>query len=158
MIFARHVPNSVAGTKMRLTHAMSLRDGGTTSITVSQGLFRKVSYTVDYSLPWDGRKRFVFRGPPFVKDDAHRLEMDCGAEREIHQWLADAANRRFGQAIVRDFLSDGTKNPGAGKWFYAMNFLKILEKERCQPCAPPNGGPAESLGNSEVTGGPPSVS
>src|SRR4051812_30509282 len=102
---------------MRLTHAMSLRDGGTTSITVSQGLFRKVSFTVDYSLPWDGRKRFVFRGPPFANDDAHRLEIGCGSEREIHRWLAETVDRRFGQTAVRDFLGDRTENPGAGKWF-----------------------------------------
>lgn len=143
---------------MRLIHAMSLRDGGTTSITVSRGLFRKVSYTVDYSLPWDGRKRFVFRGPPFAKDDAHRLEIGCGAEREIHQWLAEAASRRFGQALVQDFLGECSENPGAGKWFYAMNFLKILAKERCQQAAPPKGGPAEPLDNSGATGRPPSVS
>jgi hypothetical protein len=111
---------------------MSLRDGGTTSITVSRGLFHKVSYTIDHSLPWDGRKRFVFRGPPFAKDDVHRLEMGCAVEREIHQWLGAAATRRFGEAVVRDFLDDRTENPGVGKWFYAMNFLKILTKERCQ--------------------------
>ena len=140
---------------MRLTHAMSLRDGGTTSITVSQGLFRKVSFTIDYSLPWDGRNRFVFRGPPFAKDDAHRLEIGCGAEREIHQWLSEAARRRFGQSVVRDFLGDRTKNPGAGKWFYAMNFLKILAKERCQQSAPSNGGPSLPPANLNAGGGPP---
>jgi hypothetical protein len=143
---------------MRLSHAMSLRDGGTTSITVSQGFFRKVSYTIDYSLPCDGRRRFVFRGPPFAKDDAYRLEIDCIAEREIYQWLLEAARRRFGQAVVQDFVGNRIENPGAGKWFYAMNFLKILTKERCQQPAPRNGDPATSSGNSEGSGGAPSAS
>jgi len=118
-------------TEMRLIHAMTLRDGGTTSITLSQGLFESVSYTVDYALPWDGRKRYVFRGPAFVTDDAHWLEIGCEAEREIQQWLTEAANGRFGQETVR-FLSDHADNPGKGKWFYAMNFLKIMAKARCQ--------------------------
>jgi hypothetical protein len=30
--------------------------------------------------------------------------------------------------------------------------------KNAEPSAPPNGGPAERFGNSEVTGGPPSVS
>jgi hypothetical protein len=142
---------------MRLIHAMTLRDGGTTSITVSRGLFGRVSYTVDYSLPWDGRKRSVFRGPAFAKDDVHRLEIGCEAERGIQQWLAESANRKFGQGVVRNFLSDHAENPGKGKWFYAMNFLRIMAKERCQQDATPNGGPATPSGNSERTGGPPSV-
>jgi outer membrane lipopolysaccharide assembly protein LptE/RlpB len=35
---------------------------------------------------------------------------------------------------------------------------RLLELEAAEPCAPPNGGPAEPLGNSGVVGGPPSVS
>jgi hypothetical protein len=70
---------------MRLVHAMTLRDGGTTSVTVSLGLFRRVSYTIDYSLPWDGRRRFVFRGPAFTRDDSHRLEIGSEAEREVQR-------------------------------------------------------------------------
>ena len=140
---------------MRLIDAMTLRDGGTTSITVSMGLFARISYTVDYSLPWDGRQRFMFRGPPFAKDDSHRLEIGCEAEHEIHLWLADAAERRFGKAAVLDFLGDRTESPGVGRWFYAMNFLKILTRERSQSGAAPNRGTAPCLGSSSVSGKPP---
>ena len=72
---------------MRLIHAMSLRDGGTTSITVTQGFFKRVSYTVDYSLPWDGRKRYVFMGGAFTKSDSQRLEIGCEEERRVQLWL-----------------------------------------------------------------------
>jgi hypothetical protein len=34
----------------------------------------------------------------------------------------------------------------------------IVQEWNAQPGAPPNGGPAERLGNSGVSGGPPSVS
>jgi hypothetical protein len=36
--------------------------------------------------------------------------------------------------------------------------LHMLYKKGVEPGAPPNGGPAESLGSSEAGGGPPSVS
>ena len=118
---------------MRLTGAMTLRDGGTTSITVTQGLLKRLSYTVDHSLPWDGRKRYVFKGQPFAKDESQRLEIGCEEETRVQQWLTEAANREFGEGIVADFLVGRAKNPGKGKWFYALNFLNILTKERRQP-------------------------
>jgi hypothetical protein len=130
---------------MRLIDAMSLRDGGTTSITVSHGASQKVSYTVDYSLPWDGRKRYVFRGRPFEKAEAHRLEIGCSDEVGVQRWLMEAVSRKFGSALVQEFLAGGAKNPGKGKWFYALNFLNIMTKERSQQDAPPNSRPPSEL-------------
>lgn len=117
---------------MRLIDAMTLRDGGTTSITVSQGVFRRVSYTVDHSLPWDGRKRYVFRGRAFEKREAQRLEIGCEDVTRIHRWLMEAASRKFSPSLVQEFLAGRAENPGKGKWFYALNFLNIMTKERCQ--------------------------
>jgi hypothetical protein len=137
---------------------MTLRDGGTTSITISRNALENDSYTIDYSLPWDGRPRFLFRGPPFRKDDLFRLEIGCETERELQRWLMQLANDKFGEITVFDFLGGRIKNPGTGDWFYAMNFLKILVTERCQQDATPNSGPVTRSGNSGVVDGPPSVS
>ena len=118
---------------MRLVRAMSLRDGGTTSITVTRGLVSRLSYTIDYSLPRDGRKRFVYRGPEFSKDKEHQLEIGCEEEKDVQHWLSAAACEKYGDLAVQEFLAGQRKNPGRGKWFYAMNFLWIMAKERCQP-------------------------
>src|SRR4051812_36869162 len=115
---------------MRLTNAISLRDGGTTSITVAHGIFSRVSYTIDHSLPWDGRTRYVFKGKQFVKDEAKRLEPRGEEELRLQQWLRETLNRRFGENVVADFLVARVKNPGQGKWTYALNFLDIITKER----------------------------
>ena len=115
---------------MRLVQAMTLRDGGTTSITVTRGLGRRLCYTIDHSLPWDGRKRYVYRGTQFSKDEEHRLEIGCEEEKDIQHWLSEAACKKYGNAAVQEFLTGQRKNPGRGKWFYAMNFLSIMAKER----------------------------
>ena len=117
---------------MRLTDAMTLRDGGTTSITVAQGILARLSYTVDYALPWDGRERYVFKGQPFAKDESQRLEVGGEEEVRLHRWLTETLNRKFGDAALLDFLAGRIKNPGKGKWFYALNFLNIITRERSQ--------------------------
>jgi hypothetical protein len=111
---------------------MSLRDGGTTSITVTGGLVKRTSYTIDYSLPHDGRKRYVFKGPAFSKEDEQRLEIGGDEENMVRRWLSEVACTRYGSAVVQEFLAGRRKNPARGKWFYAMNFLLILTKERGQ--------------------------
>ena len=42
--------------------------------------------------------------------------------------------------------------------FLRLKYGVLFDATMAQPCAPPNGGPAEPSGNSGVTGGPPSVS
>jgi hypothetical protein len=108
---------------------MSLRDGGTTSITVTGGLVKRTSYTIDYSLPHDGRKRYVFKGPAFSKEDEQRLEIGCEEEDGIRRWLSEVASKKYGSAVVQEFLAGRGKNPARGKWFYAMNFLRILTRK-----------------------------
>src|SRR3954466_9817537 len=117
---------------MRLTDAASLRDGGTTSITLAHGIFSRVSYTVDHSLPWDGRTRYVFKGRQFVKDESNRLELGGEEEARLQQWLTEILNRKFGQNVVADFLAGRKGNPGKGKWHYALHFLNMITKERGQ--------------------------
>jgi hypothetical protein len=118
---------------MRLTDAMAFRDGGTTSITVAHGIFSRVSYTIDYSLPWDGRERYVSKGKPFAKDESQRLEVGGEEEARLHRWLTEALNRKFSATVVLDFVAGRTENPGKGKWSYALHFLKIITNERSQP-------------------------
>jgi hypothetical protein len=115
---------------MRLSAAMTLRDGGTTSITVTHWFARRVSYTVDYSLPWDGRMRYVYKGRPFQKDVSQRLELGGDEEKRVHQWLMEAATRKFSKTVVQNFLVGNARNPAKGRWFYALNFLRILANER----------------------------
>jgi len=128
---------------MRLTHAMTLRDGGTTSITVAQGVVTRLSYTIDHQLPWDGRTRYVFKGPPFLKDKEHRMEIGCDEEKEIQRWLNEIGRRKYGSMAIEKFLAGQAKNPGRGKWFYAMNFLWILAKERREQDGPANANPMQ---------------
>jgi hypothetical protein len=120
---------------MRLVDAMTLRNGGTTSVTLSNRGGELVSYTVDHALPHDGRRRYVYRGRPFEMTDTGRLEIGCAEETSIREALLEGANLEFGSAPVQEFLSGGIKNPGRGKWFYALNFLSVLHQERCQPGA-----------------------
>ena len=115
---------------MRLTNGMALRDGGTTSITVAQGIFSRVSYTIDYALPWDGRTRYVYKGDPFAKKESQRLEIEGEDEVRLQRWLVETLNHKFGEILVQDFLANRVENPGNGKWLYALNFLRIMTKER----------------------------
>jgi hypothetical protein len=78
----------------------------------------------------DGRKRYVFKGPAFSKEELQRLEIGCEEEDAIKRWLSEVACTRYGSAVVQEFLAGRRKNPAKGKWFYAMNFLRILTNER----------------------------
>src|SRR3954471_18310769 len=114
---------------MRLSDAMSLRDGGSTGITVAEGIFARVSYTIDHALPWDGRTRYVFKGRKFTKEASERLDIGGTEEVRLQQWLTETLNRKFGETSVAEFLAGRIRNPGKGKWFYALNFLAIMTKE-----------------------------
>ncbi|MCC6271473.1 MAG: hypothetical protein IT190_09355 [Microbacteriaceae bacterium] len=43
-------------------------------------------------------------------------------------------------------------------WRLSISAARLVWGTDAEPAAPPDGGPAESLGNSEAGGGPPSVS
>lgn len=141
----RRIGELSVGTNMRLVQSMILRDGGTTSITVTRGLIRRLCYTIDYSLPWDGRKRYVYRGPQLSKHEEHRLEIGCEEEKDIQRWLSEVACKKYGTTSVQEYLAGQRTNLGRGKWFYAMNFLSIMAKERCQQGDAANGAPRHRL-------------
>jgi len=44
---------------MTLLEAMTMRDGGTTFVVVEEPEVGQTTYTFDYSLPWDGRARYI---------------------------------------------------------------------------------------------------
>jgi hypothetical protein len=115
---------------MRLVQAMTLRDGGTTSITIRKGFFSTESFTIDYALPWNGRPRYVFRGPPFGKKDENKIEMNGPEEQALLRPLKNLLQGKFGVNHVQNFLAGNIENPGKGKWFYAFNFLWIAHFER----------------------------
>jgi hypothetical protein len=121
---------------MKLKDAMTLRDGGTTAIAVETD-GEIASYTFDYSLPWDSRPRFITSGRKmFDTDDARRLDLGGREERELYQNLRFVLEERFGPEIICQFVAskDMKDRPKAeGKWFYALNFLWLMEKERRLP-------------------------
>jgi hypothetical protein len=124
--------------------AMTFRDGGTTTITVAPSIwsFERVTYTIDFSLPWDGRKRYMTCGSR--RTQTRRLEIGCDEEVQIQQWLMESASRVVGRVPLEEFLRGNIKNPGKGKWLYALSFLSILHKERCLPSHGPDANSAGS--------------
>jgi len=61
------------------------------------------------------------------------MEIGCDEEARIREWLSNATTRKFGATVVKSYLDGQAENPGEGKWFYALNFLCILYKERSRP-------------------------
>ncbi|MHA1941663.1 MAG: hypothetical protein ACXACP_03860 [Candidatus Hodarchaeales archaeon] len=113
---------------MDLYDAESLLDGGTTCLTVVERS-KKLYYTVDYSLPMDGRPRFVFVGnSPFSRTT--QLEINSEKEKQIVEWLKNEMISNFGEVVVMDLINGKPGNIGQGKWLFALNFLRIISKER----------------------------
>ena len=113
---------------MDLYDAESLLDGGTTCLTVINRS-KRLYYTVDYSLPMDGRPRFVFVGnSPFSRTS--QLEINSEKEKQIVEWLKSELIANFGEAAVEDLIQGKVENIGQGKWLFAFRFLQILSKER----------------------------
>jgi hypothetical protein len=115
---------------MRIVDAMTLRDGGTTCVSIDDG--QDVQHvTFDYSLPWDGRTRYLyFSNKPFVCEDQFKLEPESYKERELIQAIHSAAITEFGVSVVEAFFLDPRINPGQSMWFYVFNFLSIAAVER----------------------------
>lgn len=114
---------------MILLDAMSLRDGETTLITViREG--KQETFTIDYSLPWDGRTRYVFQGEAFQKKEDSKLEVGGEEERQFYCDLKSAIEEKYGKEIADSAISGKSNLPVKDKWFYACHFLTLLEKER----------------------------
>jgi hypothetical protein len=112
---------------LRLLDAMTLRDGDTTIVALEDEAGKRVTYTFDYSLPWDGRLRCIRQ----QNSDGSSCELEPNGIREaaacesVRSLLLSA----FGESTVRNFALGRTDNPGKDKWFYAFNFLRLAAKE-----------------------------
>jgi hypothetical protein len=113
---------------MRLEDAETLLDGGTTCLTVLDG-FEKLYITIDYSLPMDGRPRHIFIGKTHFTQD-NQLEINSEREKQIVNWLKNELIAKFGEIRVQDFIEGKFDGSVKGKWLYALNFLRIISKER----------------------------
>ena len=108
--------------------AESLPDGGTTCITVLNGRKREF-VTIDYSLPMDGRPRYIYSGKrQFSKEN--QFEIDSQEEKEFVKFLLDELVANFGLVKIEDFLSGKFDPSITGKWLIGLNFLIIVSKER----------------------------
>ena len=116
---------------MRIVDAMTLRDGGTTCVSVEEGGVI-VHVTVDHRLrpiawlPWP---RFVFiSSQRFGRD--RRLSPGGSAEVRYVSSIVRATLDELGPETVRDVLAGHCQNPGQGPWFYVLNFLQIINRVR----------------------------
>jgi hypothetical protein len=110
-----------------LLDAMTLRDGGTTSVLVGEPPLGQATYEFDYSLPWDGRAREITkRGPD---GSSCKLEVSGPQELAACELIKSLLSSEFGESLVSNFINGSVGNPGQGKWFYAFNFLRLAVKE-----------------------------
>jgi hypothetical protein len=113
---------------MEFQDAETASDGGTTCITVVDKKKRKF-VTVDYSLPMDGRPRYVFSGKRHFSKE-NQFEINSQKEKDFVCWLKDELVANFGVVKIEDFI-DGKFDPSiTGKWLHGLNFLVIISKER----------------------------
>lgn len=114
---------------MELKDAESLPDGGTTSLKVAEK--GKIKFiTIDYSLPMDGRPRYIYLGKSLFSREK-QLEMNSKEEEEIARWLQDQLISLFGEYQLEEFLAGRAPNLTRDvKWFIALNFYRIVSTER----------------------------
>jgi hypothetical protein len=116
---------------MKIVDAMTLRDGGTTCVTVDDaGTTIHVTAAHDFRLfGWLPTLRFVFiSSRRFGRD--RRLLPGGPLEKRYVSEIADAAVAHLGYDEVRDFLGGNGQNPGQQHWFYVANFLRIVNRAR----------------------------
>lgn len=115
---------------MRIIDAMTLRDGGTTCVTVEDnGVVKHVTF--DYSLPWDGRDRYIYISKSkFGLDESDRLVQNSDEEIRMIYAIREAALEKFGPTTVETLFNNSETNPGEEIWFYVFNFLRIAINER----------------------------
>ena len=115
---------------VKIIEATTLRDGGTTIVTMEDGgVVRDITF--EYTLPWDGRTRYVYvsdHNSSWVR--GKRLAINSPEEIRILGDVRTAAEERYGLEIVEDFYNHPEGNPGEGMWSYVFNFLRIAAMER----------------------------
>ena len=89
---------------VKIHDAMTLRDGGTTCVSVEDaGVVKHVTF--DHALPRDDRTRYVYVSDrKFNKEEGARLELDSSAEIRFITAIRDAAIEELGPAVVEEFL------------------------------------------------------
>ena len=108
---------------------MSLRDGGTTYVVVRED-DTETCVTIDYSLPWNGRKRKITVSAKPGTGKHKTLRIDSAEEQRLIAGIRAAAEAHLGAATLDGFLESPETNPGEGHWFYVLNFLRIVKQER----------------------------
>lgn len=116
---------------MRITDAMTLRDGGTTCVTVEdEG--KLVHVTADHRrarLPWLPRPRFVFiSSARFGRN--RRLLPGGSEERRYISAIARQAIDHLGYDQVRELLSGNGSIATQDLWSHVLNFLWIMQRSR----------------------------
>jgi hypothetical protein len=109
-----------------LIDAMSMRDGGSTYVSLRAPTRRTVTYWFDYSLPWDGRARQIRE---VQGEESRVLQVGTPEELAACQQVRSVLIAQFGNAAVSQFEAGAGENPGKGPWFYAFNFLRLCVKE-----------------------------
>lgn len=113
---------------MELISADTLLDGGTTCLTVLDGS-ENIHITIDYSLPLDGRLRHIYTGKtPFSQEN--QLEINSKEEKEFVTWLKSELITNYGEGQIRGYIEGKINGFVEGKWLFALNFLRLVAKER----------------------------
>ncbi len=112
---------------MNLEDGETLLDGGTTCLTVLKNSKRQY-ITVDYSSPQQNPRCIFIGKKPFARDK--KLEVGSLEEKEVVDWLLDELISQFGVGRVQDFIEGRFDSFIRGKWLFALNFLRILAKDR----------------------------
>jgi hypothetical protein len=116
---------------MMIVDGMTLRDGGTTCVTVAdEGTTTYVTAAHELRrFAWLPRLCFVFiSSTRFGRDQ--RLLPGGPLERRYVSEIARAAVAHLGYQKVDYFLRGRGQNPGPEHWFYVLSFLQIVNRAR----------------------------
>ena len=115
---------------MRILDAVTMRDGGTTCITIEEnGQVKHVTF--DYELGMAGNNPHVYvSNNQFSRRADGKLEIDSAEEQHLILGIRQLAVQEYGEAFVRDYLRAPKENPKDEMWFYVFNFLRIASVER----------------------------
>jgi hypothetical protein len=115
---------------MHILEAMTLRDGGTTCISIEEdGQVKHVTF--DHALPMDDRIRYVYVSDTrFGNSKAERLEPNSEEEKGLIAGIHTVAVEELGAEAVEAYLRDPHLRKVDGMWYYMLNFLWIAVKGR----------------------------
>jgi len=111
---------------LQLVDAMTLRDGGTTCVSLRTPYQNVITYTLDYALPLNGRARYITRT---CGDISEKLPIGGAQEQRACEEVRALLVAQCTESTVAKFLSGQIENPGEEHWFYAFNFLRLCNQE-----------------------------